>query len=336
MIRLSRLVFGAALFAGLAASPAKVGAAEPDKLLPADTDIVAIINLKQVLETDIIKKYALDQIKQLLDGQDIKKLLGDLGLDPLKDVEKLVISTSETKFEAGAEPKFLLIVHGKFDAEKLFKTAEAEAKKDGDKFALIKDGNTVMFKYQGAEGQPPLYATVVNDTTVIAASEKKIITTALKAEAAAKPAALKKELADLLKKADDKTSIFVAGLLKGKLDDLKIPGGGMIPIKFDDLEKLIPKMESVAVAVKIGTDVLVDVTIGMKDDDSAGDMRNALDDLLKQIKPLVQLLGAAEPRAKPLADVLGSIKTGSKNKDVTISGKVTGANIGKMIKPDCE
>ena len=87
-------------------------------------------------------------------------------------------------------------------------------------------------------------------------------------------------------------------------------------------------------SVKVGADVNVDVTLGMKDDDSANEMRNALDDLLKQVKPLIALAGAAEPRAKPLADVFSTIKTSIKNKDVSISGKVTGANIGKMVKPD--
>ena len=62
-------------------------------------------------------------------------------------------------------------------------------------------------------------------------------------------------------------------------------------------------------------------------------MRNALDDLIKQVKPLAALAGAAQPQAKPLADILNSIKTSSKDKDVTVSGKVTSANIGKMMKP---
>jgi len=34
--------------------------------------------------------------------------------------EKSVIAAIDIKFERGAEPKFLLIVHGKFDADKLF------------------------------------------------------------------------------------------------------------------------------------------------------------------------------------------------------------------------
>lgn len=334
MTRLFRTLLGAALVAGALASAPTARAAEPDKLLPPESDLVAIVNLKQILDSEIVKKYALEQIKQTLDGQDAKKLLTDLGLDPLKDVDKVIAASMETKFGNQAEAKYVLIVHGKFDAEKMYKTAEAASKTNGDKFQMVKDGSTVMFKVQPDNGQPPMYATVVNDKTVVAASEKKLITAALAADAAGKPAPLKKELADLIQKADDKASVVAVSLLKGKLDEVKLPGGGNLPVKLDKFEKVLPAMEAVTVTVKIGADINLDVVIGMKDEDTAGDMRNALDDLMKQVKPLAQFAGAADPRLKPLTGILDSVKIGSKNKDVTVSGKVAGADIGKIVNPE--
>jgi hypothetical protein len=330
MTRLSRVMLGAALVFGLATT---TRAAEPDKLLPAETDTVAIVNLRQIIGSDIIKKYALDQIKQVLEGQDAKKILEDLGLDPLKDVEKIVVGSVETQFKKDAQPKFLIIVHGKFEAEKLYKAAEVESKREGSKISLVKDGDTVMFKFEPGGAQGPVYGTVVNEKTVIAGSDKALITTALKVADASKPAPLKKELAALIGKLDDKASISMASVLKGKLDEVKLPAGGGLPVKLDGIEKAIPKIETAAVSIKIGTDVLLDVTIGMKDEDAAGDMRNALDDLFRDLKPLVQGLGEFEPRAKPLSDVLASVKITSKNKDVTLTGKITGDNIGKMVAP---
>ncbi|MBA4067753.1 MAG: hypothetical protein C0501_29445 [Isosphaera sp.] len=326
--RVSRLVLAAAAAAGLSA-PAR--GAEPDKLIPASADTVAVVNLRQIIDSEIVKKFALDQIKQFLDGQDAKQLLTDLGLDPLKDVDKLVIATSDT---SKTDTKFLMVARGRFDPDKLAKTAEAQARKDGERFAVVKDGDFVMYKFQPPDGQPPVYFAPADDKAVVAASEQKMVAAAVRASAAgAKPAVLKKELADLVRKADEKASVYAVSVLKGKLDDVKVPGGGMLPVKLDDFEKVLPKVETMSVAVKIGADVVVDVTLGMADDDAAGDMRNALDDLFKQLKPLVQLLGAADARGKPLADILAGIKTGSKNKDVTISGKITGADIGKMLNP---
>jgi len=333
MLSLSRLFCGAVLAAGLLAAPS-ARAAEPDRLLPADADLVVQVNLKQILDSDIIKKYALEQLKQALDGQDAKKLLTELGLDPLKDIDHIVGASIETKIGQRADAKGVLIVHGTFDPDKLYKAAESESKKNPDKFAMVKDGDTVIFKFTPENGGQPMYGTVVNDKTVIAATDKKLIATALKAAEAKKKAPIKPELADLLKRMDEKSSIFVVGLVKGKFDELKLPGGGNLPVDLSSIQKLLPKTESMSLALKVGADVNVEVTLGMKDGDTAGDMRNALDELIKQVKPLAQLAAAAEPRAKPLGDILNSIKTNSKDKDVTITGKVTGANIGKMVKPD--
>ena len=37
-----------------------------------------------------------------------------------------------------------------------------------------------------------------------------------------------------------------------------------MPVKLDGLEKDIPKIDTAAVSIKIGTDVVLDVTLGMK------------------------------------------------------------------------
>src|SRR5205807_6279304 len=116
-----------------------------DKLLPADADSVAFVNVKQLVESDVVKKFAIEQIKQALEGQEAKKILQEMGLDPLKDVEKVWAASSG---KDANDMKWLTIVHGKFDPDKLFKAAEAATKKDGDKFSMIKDGTTTMFKFQ--------------------------------------------------------------------------------------------------------------------------------------------------------------------------------------------
>jgi hypothetical protein len=320
-------LLAAALVVSLAA-PAR--SAEPDKLLPAGTDTVAIINVKQILGSEIVKKYALEQVKQVLEGQDAKQLLGDLGLDPLKDIDNVVLASVDTKIGVQADPKIVFIAHGKFDADKIYKTAEAESKKKPDHISVIKEGAATLIKIQQPNGQTALYATVVNGQTLFASNDKKA---AGEVAGGATPAPVKKELADLIRKAGEKDSVFTASLLKGKLKDVKLPAGGNLPVKLDDLEKALPNVETVTLAVRVDADVLAEVVIGMTDDDAATDMQKALDDLLKQIKLLARF-AAAEPRAKPLPDILDSVKIATKSKNVTLTGKVTGTNIGQFINPN--
>ena len=325
MTHLQRLAVVGVLLGGFAPT---ARSAEPDKLLPGTTDSVLQVNVRQILDSDIAKKYAIEQLKQALDGRDIKTILTEVGLDPLKDIEQLIIGTSGND---KTDMKLLGILHGKFSPEKLMKAALAQTKKDPDKFSQIKDGDTVIFKFLPDGGDPAFYLTVIDESTVVAANEKKLITNAVAASKSNKAAAINKDLAALIKKMDDKVSMYAVGIMKGKLDEFKIPANPAIDLS--TFQELLPKIETVSVSVSVKTDVNLQVTVGMKDENSAGDFRSAFDDLLKQLKPLAQLAGAAEPRAKPLAEVMGTVKTSTKDKDVTISGKVTGANIGKMVNP---
>ena len=324
MMRLSRLGL-AAVFAATLAAPAR--AADPDQLLPADADTVMYVNVKQLIDSDIMKKYALEQMKQALAGQDAKKLLEELGLDPLKDVEKLWVGSSG---KDASDMKALVVVHGKFDPDKLFKAAEAATKKDGDKFSMVKDGATTMFKFQPDQGNP-VYGTVVDDTTVIAGTDKKMIATALKQNEDKKKAPISADLTAIVKKMDEKSSMFVASVVKGKFDAVKLPA--QLPIDLSGLEKALPKTDTMSVAIKIGADINLEIIFGMKDDDAATDMGDAMTKVIDGIKGLVPLLAAAEPKAKPLVDVLKTVKSDVKMKNVTITGKITGDNLGKMINP---
>ena len=327
MARTFRVLTGAALAISLATT---CRAAEPDKLLPPDTDTVLIVNCRQIIDSEVFKQNMLDSMKKSLEGDQAKQLLDDLGLDPFKHVDKLVIGSVETQFKKDAQPKFLAVVHGKFDPVKLYKTAEARTRSNGDRFSMVKDGDTIMFKYQESEKEPALYATVVSEKIVIAASDKKLVSDALKAADANRPAPVKKELAALVQKLDDKSSVIVASLLKDKLNELEIPRQG--PLNLGGFQKALPGIETLAVVIKIGTDISLDVNLGMKDDNAAGDLRNALDDLFRDLGNLIALAGD-NPQAKAFGDVLRGFRVTSKNKFVTLTGKVSGETVRVMSTP---
>ena len=321
MTRMSRFGLGAALAVAFAFTPV-ARAADPDKLLPEDSEFVVSVNMKQVVDSDIIKKYALEQLKQAMQGADAKKFLTDLGLDPLKDIDRLVMGGSGKDQN---DMSGLMIIHGKFDAEKLFKAAEAQTKKDPDHFTLVKDGKDVMFKYQPDNGNPA-YATVVDDTTVIVGSEKKVITTAL-AVGSKKPN-LSKDLTALIAKQDDKASLWMVGVTKDKLNNVKLPKGGGAPANLQDN---LQKMETVALVVRVTEDISLDVTIGMANADAADEMGKIIDDGLQQIKGAVPFLAAMNPKMKPLVDVVNTLKSTVKDKSINLTAKMPGKAIGGLL-----
>ena len=327
MTRMTRMMFAAALFVAVG-SPAS-RAVEPDKLLPEGTDGVAIINVRQIIDSEIFKKYAQGPVKQALDKADARKILGDLGLDPLKDIHQVVVGIVDTSYKPSAQPKIFGIVHGKFDRQKLMTAAEAQAKKDGDNFAIVKDGNTVLFRFLPPMGGESIYAAIVNDETIFASNEKKLVTATLKAAATNQAARVDKDLAALLSKLDDKAALVAATVVKGKIEAPTVPPG--LPVKLDGFLKALPGVESLTSVVKIGKDIDIEATLEMKDVAAANDMRTGLDELLQSVKGLLALAGMQTPQIKPLGDVLAGIQMSSRNKSVNMSAKITGEVIGTII-----
>ena len=150
-----RLLLGAVLTAGLTAS---ARSAEIDNLLPAETESVMYLNVRQIIDSDLVKKYALGQIKQMLAGnEEAQRMLKDLGLDPLKDIERVTVGI----WGKGPEDmQTIAVIRGAFDKDKLIEAAKKEAKNNGDKIAVVKEGEYELVKYTDEKQPKPFFAGV--------------------------------------------------------------------------------------------------------------------------------------------------------------------------------
>lgn len=322
---LRRLLLGAALVAGFA--PA-VRAAELDPALPSETESVIYVNVRQVLDSEIVKKYALGQIKQMMAGNDdVQKTLKELGLDPLKDIEKVTLgSWGKDKDDMQA----VAVVRGKFNAQKLFAAAEKEAAANGDKIQIVKEGSVKMVKIT-AENQPkPFYATVADETTILAGTDKKLVAKTFAAFEKKEKAVVKKELAALLLKQDEKASMYIAAGTVS-LKDLPIPAG--IP-GIEDPEKLGKQFEAIktfGMTLKLTDDVMLDVVAGMKDNAAADEFGESLDGLIGTLKRvLLPIVAGQRPNLKPLTtEVSKTLKSKVAKDEVTLQLKLSADAIGK-------
>ncbi|MBX3400100.1 MAG: hypothetical protein KF873_15320 [Gemmataceae bacterium] len=322
-----RLLAAAAIGLGLAATP--VRAADVERLIPAEAESYLQINLKQVIDSDLFKKYALANLKQALQGGEAQKTLETLGLDPLKDIDTI---TAGFWGDNPQDMKGLMVVRGNFNPEKLFEAVEAAAKKDGDKVAIVKDGDYTLVKITGNNRPEPFFASVADKNTIVGGTDKKLVTAAMKAsDEKAKPA-LKKELAALVEKMDGKASMFGCGVSSGKVGEIPpIPG-------IDDPEKLkkqLEKLESSSMTLKVTGDVALEIMMTMKDTAAADDFGATVDDLLGKAKALLPLLAGQAPQMKPIiTDVTKSLKSKVEKKDIVIGVKLTGGAIGKAAGSD--
>ena len=204
-----KLLTRLALLTLLALPASPVRSAEVESLLPAETETVMYVNFRQILDSDLFAKYARGQIEQALKGNDAQKMLNDLGLDPLKDVDRLVGGTWGTGPE---NMKALFVVRGKFDPAKLFDAVQVAIKKDPDKIDIVSEGDYKIIKIMPENQDKPIYASVASEKAIVVATDKKLVATALADAQKGGKAKIKQELADLVSKQDGKVSMFAAKL----------------------------------------------------------------------------------------------------------------------------
>lgn len=324
MTRPSRSILGLLIIAGLAAP---VRAADVDPLLPAESEGVMFVNVRQILDSKLVQTYAKGQIEQALKGNDAQKNLEKLGLDPLKDVTSI---TAGVWGKTQDDMNFLMSVKGKFDPAKLFAAAEEQAKKEPEKVAVVSEGDVKLVKFTTEEGKPPVYVTVPSEKSLVAGTDQKMVAKAFGQKAGAAPA-IKKDLADLVAAQDGTASVFFCGLTSGKAE--LPPGVDLSSIGLDSakLAKQLEKMASMAMTVRLTQDVSLDINMGMKDTDSADDFAGTVDQLLNTAKAFLPIIAGQQPAAQPVVqDVVKTLKSSVKDKDVKVSVKVTSDAIGKV------
>jgi hypothetical protein len=286
--------------------------AEPDRLLPADTEQVVVINVKQIVASPIFKKYALPDIeKQLKDNKEYKQLQEATGLDVLKDVNSVILANS-----GSTGKKALVIVRGRFDQDKIHKTATAVAEQDKEKLKIGKLGERNLYEVSG-NGQT-VFATFIDGTTIVASPEKEFVAAA----ASGKGGKITKDLAAALTLADGKQSIWMAGLIPEEAT--KALGEAQ-----QGPAQAIKKIKAGNGGLTITDSITVTGTASTGDADAAKEVAKALDGA----KGLLTFFAATNEQVKPFADeVLKTLKIKTDQGNVSVSFVLSEEIIKKAVE----
>jgi hypothetical protein len=318
--RLGTAVLSAA-FALTLVSPA--GAADVPKLLPDDTGAVITINVRQVLDSNLVKKYALDLIKQALKDQaDAQKVMAALGLDPLKDIDQVVIAAPDLS----ETDKGLIIVSGRFDPAKIKAAAADAVKQHPDQIKVHKVGTQDVYEVKVPDQPEPVFVAVADKNTLVAAPNKQYLADALDKAAGTKQTVLKnKEMAALLKQVDGKQGLWVA--VGGSALEKGLPPG-----VDDNVKKFLQQLDAIAGGLLVNDDIKAQFVIGAKNPQAAKDLHKTITEGINQGLGVLAILAANQKELAPLVDVVKSIKTSSKDKSVVITGSVPAEVIEKLLK----
>jgi hypothetical protein len=308
-------LLGAALAALCLTASAR--AVSADKRTPADAEVIVSIDVSQILDSEIFKKYAKEELEKALLNEKVKKELDAVGLDPLKDVHKLLITSAGTE-----KPKVLIVAYGKFDVDKMKAAAEKAAKDKPDELKIATEDGKTIYEGKGGDGKDFYAYLDPNGETVLASTEKDYLMAAI----ANKSEGPSKEMKEVLDKVGGKESIWLAALITKEIKKQMA--------STPQAKDLAPKLEAVTGTINVANDVVTNLVIHTTDAKAAADVKK----ILNQVKPLLTLAaqGAGEDAAPVLSEVVDNLKITTEENSVKLSLKVSEDLIEKAHKPEAK
>ncbi|TMQ08466.1 MAG: hypothetical protein E6J90_08210 [Deltaproteobacteria bacterium] len=139
----------------------KAGAASDDlSLLPVDSEVVLGINIEQLMNNPMVKKFIEPMLKSGAAQARLAEVTAKCGFDPMMAVKSVVVGV---KGAGGNQPTAVIVAHGLDKAKDLecFEKTKDEAVKDGDE--VTRTGDILTIK--GKRGQVAIAFT--SDTTAV-------------------------------------------------------------------------------------------------------------------------------------------------------------------------
>jgi hypothetical protein len=296
-----------------APAPSQTSTAQPDRLTPGDAEVVVAVNVRQMLQTPVVKKHALDPLKLGLQRNDeLRQLLAAAGLDPLKDIDTIALSTSGNPTSTG---KLLVVVRGHFDPEKVRTASEAYAKKHPGWLKNVKEGELPMWEIT-SDGKSFFAAFADKDTLVMTTAKEE--TAAAVRRASQPPQPLNKDMRAALDRLTGSDSVWLAMVATDPIKQL---------LKGDDLAKnFADALQSVTGSLELTDDAQFTLVVHTNNPMAATRIKGKLDDLM----PFLNVLGTG--KTPLIGELIRGIKLETDKNDVSVRLKVTDAQFEKARK----
>jgi hypothetical protein len=314
-MRISNCVSTGLALLALVALPLAGQAAEGEKYLPNNSDAIITVNVKLLLDSAIAKRNVKNIEPLLKADANFQKTVDALGLDPFKDIEFVLLGVP-----AGADPdKFVIVIQGKFNGKKLHALGEKAAQDNPDVVKVEKVGNESVYQITPpGKGEKVTFAALVDEGTLVGSRSRELVVEALEKKAGKVKAEQKKEMKELLAKANSQQSISIVAL--------DVAGQG-------DLAGLV---KSLSGGFTIGDDVKMDLALNTKDEDAAKMVADKIESGLQQVRPLVAGAAFQNKRFAPLVDVFGTLKVKPDGAKVSITAEASESVVKKLEKTDKE
>jgi hypothetical protein len=278
------------------------------------SEFVSVINVKQMLRSDVVKK-GIPEMKEALKNNEVaSSLLKEADLDPFRDIDSIIVSA---KGGAGKDGKMLAVMRGRFDLDKFHGAAQKVAKKNEDLKISTVGGTRV---YEITANDKTFVGAFANKNALVFTMSKDDTLAAIKT-VGTREVALNKSVASALGKLTGRESLVAAIAVTDEMKDAL----GKVP----QAKEIAPKLVNVNLTITLTDEANIAMLVGTTDAKSA--VRTS--QLLRQLKSLAELMVLNNEELPPgVGDVLGAIRINAERTTVVISLKVDKAMLDKLDK----
>jgi len=266
----------------------------PKVQLPADTQALIRFNFRAMIDSPLAKKMGIEKASEVIKNVPGGEILTEMGFDPLKDIDSITIAAPG----GGDMEKGLIIVVGKFKADKLVAKANEEAKNNKDKVKTHKAGDKTIFEVIIPDQQVPMFMMIASNSTILASTHK--------------------DFSALVEKLDPNLAISMVAV-SSAFPSKAIP---------EPAKAIIEGIDSIGGGIGVDKDVTLSVNVFTKDEDSAKKLKETMDQGMAQALGFLGLMAAQQKELTPVLEFVKSMKTSSKAKMMSLEGKLP----GKMIE----
>ena len=280
--------------------------------LPADTQALIRLNFRAMIDSPLAKKMGIEKASEIIKSVPGGEILTEMGFDPLKDIDSITVAAPG----GGDMEKGLIIVAGKFKADKLVAKANEEAKNNKDKVKIHKAGDKTIFEVKEfiQNQQVPIFYMIASNT-ILASTQKEYLEKAL-ANSGSKLA--NKDFSALVEKLDPDLAISMVAV-SSAFPSKSLP---------EQAKAIMDGIESIGGGIGIDKDVTLKINVFTKDEDSSKKLKETMDQGMAQALGFLGLMAAQQKELTPVLEFVKSMKTSSKAKMMSLEGKLP----GKMIE----
>ena len=276
--------------------------------LPADTQALIHLNFRAMIDSPLAKKMGIE--KEIIKALDFDvEFIAEIGFDPLKDIDSITIAAPG----GGDMEKCLIILAGKFKADKLVAKANEDAKNNVDNVKIHKAGDKTIFELIDffPDQQVPMFMMIASNSTILASTQKEYLEKAF-ANSGSKLA--NKDFSALVEKLDPDLAISMVAV-SSAFPSKAIP---------EPYKVIIEGIDSIIGIGGIGIDedVTLKINVFTKDEDSSKKLKETMDQGMAQALGFLGLMAAQEKELTPVLEFVKSMKTSSKEKMMSLEGKL--------------